>query len=541
MRKRSITALAGMVTAASILAGCSLTDGTGGFTEPSSRDMFGYQVSQELKTSNAGSNVGVSTNAHLLSGRLYPAVFVPGPSGQMIPNTDVARTQVLPGRNRQVIYTIETDAKFSDGAHLTCSDFLLAYTAGTHPDLFGAHMPLMDQIDHLDCLPGAKEFTVVFKEGQGDRWRELFGPGTILPAHVIGQRLEMDANTFVEALESEDPDQLTPIAEIWREGFNLDNFDPELQVSFGPFRIDSVGEDGEVVLARNEHFNGDSAALENLVVWPQSADSAELVQAGALRVADVQTDSPEWLDLNAEGNPYTVESMVGELTESLRFADSGTWSIAENRQALSQCVDQAAVAEASSEIAGVEVPPVNVHVVRHGDPVARQLGERSKDHLETDIEAARAATGTEIRIGYATPNERKAAMVEAIKDSCEPAGITVVDATESGKTLDDLASIDATQSDGEAGDGSIDAFLGAIDPMSEYNSAAVNLSNVRALRAHESYFWKELPTLPLAAQPRTFVVDRNVSNVAVYTGPTGIGWNMDRWQVTDEESTSDPE
>ncbi|MHA2789101.1 ABC transporter substrate-binding protein [Corynebacterium sp. S7] len=522
-RFKTMTALAGMVTAASILAGCSLSGPTSVFSEPGSKDMFGYQISQELITSNAGSNVGVSTNAQLLSGRLYPAVFVAGPSGQMIPNTDVARAQVLPGRNRQVVYTIESDATFSDGQHLTCSDFLLAYTAGTHPDIFGAHLPLMDQIDHVDCLPGAKEFTVVFKEGQGDRWRELFGPGTVLPAHAIAKRLGMDANTFAQALESEEPAQLAPIAEIWRDGFNLANFDPELQVSFGPFKIDSVGESGEVTLARNEHFKGDPAAEEKLVVWPASANSAELVQAGALRVADVPTSSPEWLDLNAEGNPYTVESMVGELTESLSFADTGTWAVPENRQALSKCVDQRAVAQASSNVSGVEVPPVTVQVARHSDPVARQLEDNAEERLAVDIEAARAAGGTELRIGYSVPDERKAAMVDEIKKSCEPAGITVIDATEGGKTLQDL----------EPGSNSIDAYLGAIDPMSEFNSAAVNLSNVQALRGHEAYFWKELPTLPLSAQPRTFIVDQNVDNVVAYTGTTGIGWNMDRWQSRD--------
>ena len=31
---------------------------------------------------------------------------MPGPSGQMIPNTDLVTTQVLPGANRQVVYTL---------------------------------------------------------------------------------------------------------------------------------------------------------------------------------------------------------------------------------------------------------------------------------------------------------------------------------------------------------------------------------------------------------------------------------------------------
>ncbi|SER46091.1 Bacterial extracellular solute-binding protein, family 5 [Corynebacterium cystitidis DSM 20524] len=530
------------LSAATLLFGCAETPVSGPGPELKSTDHFGYQVAVPLLTTNAGSEVGVSTNAHLLSVRLYPAVFVPGPSGQMIPNSDLVTTQVLPGAQRQVVYTLSPDAVFSDGTHVTCTDFLLAYKAGAYPELFGSHMPVMDQVERLNCLPGAKQFTAVFKPGQGGRWRELFGPGTVLPSHAVARKVNMDATQFVEALESDDPTEMEPIARVWREGFNLANYDPEMQVSFGPFRIDGVGDSGEVTLVRNDYYYGDQAALDTVVVWPSTADSGKLVDEGALRVGDIHEADPAWVDLNTEGSPYTIETRVGELTDTLRLEESGAWAMPEYRQALAKCIDRNAVAAASSAVSGVDVPAVGVHVVDHFDPLARQLADIVDPHIAPDFQAASLAQATELRVGYSAPNERKAAMVEAMRVSCEPAGIAIIDATEEGKTLADVGGYGI----GEWGeqtieDGSIDAFLGAVDPLTEYSTAEPRSSELEDLRAAEEELWAELSRIPLAAQPRSFIVDRHVGNVVVYTGTAGIGWNMDRWQVANEEPTSEPD
>lgn len=541
LNSRIARGVGSVVAAAALLVGCAESRETPKEQAAESTDLFGYQVAVPLLTTNAGSEVGVSTNAQLLSGRLYPAVFVPGPSGQMIPNSDLVTAQSLPGAQRQVVYTLSPDAVFSDGTHVTCTDFLLAYTAGSQPELFGSHMPVMDQVERVTCLPGAKQFTVVFKEGQGGRWRELFGPGTVLPSHAIARKLDMDATQMAQALDSGDPAQIEPIANLWREGFDLAHFDPEMQVSFGPFRIESVGEDGEVTLVRNDYYYGDQASLDTVVVWPATADSGALVDEGALRVGDLLTAEPDWVDLNVEGSPYTIESSVGELTDTLRIAETGPWATPEFRQALSKCIDQHAVAAASSEISGVEVPAVGVHVVDHFDPLARHLANIVDPHMAVDIPGASVAAGTELRVGYSSPNARKAAMVEAMRVSCEPAGITVIDATEDGKTLADVGGYGVNEwGEQTVEEGSIDAFLGGADPLAEYSAAEPRSSELGALREAEEQQWEELSRIPLAAQPRSFIIDRNVGNVVVYTGPAGIGWNMDRWQVSSEEPSSEP-
>lgn len=66
--------------------------------------------------------------------------------------------------------------------------------------------------------------------------------------------------------------------------------------------------------------------------------------------------------------------------------------------------------------------------------------------------------------------------------------------------------------------------------MREYDSSDSRSGELRALRGEERRLWDELPSIPLSAQPRTFVIDKSMEQVVPYTGPVGIGWNMDRWR-----------
>ena len=524
---RSVAALT-VVASCVALAACGPEEDAG----EEAKKLFGYQVLSDPRSTNAGTLEGATDLAELLSVRLYPGVYVPGPSGQMIPNTDLVTTQVLPSDQRRVIYTLSDEAVFSDGTPVTCSDYLLTFTAGQYPGIFGSHMPLFDDTEDLSCTPGAKEFTLTFKEKRGARWRGLFEAGTVLPAHAVASKLGKSVEELDDDLRSDDFSRLKPVAEVWRDGFNLAEFDPELQVSFGPYKISEVGERGEVTLVANEHYYGDAPQTAEMVVWPGSADSGELAAAQALRIGDLRETDPAWHDVNAEGNRLDVQTSVGELTEALRFPEVGMWAIPENRQAFAKCVDPKAVAKASSDVAGVDVPVAPLHVLRHTDPLAPRVGDVAEPHLAVDIDAASALAGTEVRIGYPYPDARFAAMVESIRRSCEPAGITVRDVTEGGKTLADLPRAEYDEWGNETWtEASADVILRAGDPMREYPSADNRAQELGALRAQEGYLWNELSSIPLAAQPRTFAVDSEVRNVVPYTGLAGIGWNMDRWQL----------
>ncbi|ALC06059.1 hypothetical protein CDES_08270 [Corynebacterium deserti GIMN1.010] len=536
-KSRNLNKAAAM-TAVAMLTGATVAGCGQAQEEPTSHQtsLFGYAVNSSLATTNAASLQGVATDAGLLSARVYPAVYVQGPSGQMIPNTDLASTQVLPGINRQVIYTINQDATYSDGQPVVCDDFLLAATAGQMPELFQSHVPLAAQIERVDCVSGSKIATVVFKEDLGERWRYLFDQGTLMPAHAVAAKAGLTLEDLNTALKEKDTESLIEPARIWSEGFNLDNFDPELQVSSGPYKVDSVGEFGEVKLVRNEFFSGDQATEAEVTVWPKGSDLSAIAAAGNLQISDVVAwESEPWVNRDDPLNPYDIKQEIGVLTEQLTLASAGVFYSADARQAFAACVDQNAVAAASSRISGIEVPAVAVHSVRHQNPVVYQIADITAQHLAVDINQASALAGQTIRIGYDGPDERKAAMVEAIKTSCEPAGITVVDASQEAVSLNDLSRTEVSEWGYEQYfDGTLDAVLRTVDPNREFETANSLGNDPESTRRTEEELWTEVPSIPLAAQPRVFVIDRTVGNVVVNTDLAGIGWNMDRWSRSEE-------
>lgn len=528
-------ALATVVVASTMFAVAACAEEA---VEPDAHEQshFGYALNTSLATTNAGSLLGVATEAAQLSARLYPAVYVQGPSGQMIPNTDLATTQVLPGANRQVIYSINPEANYSDGAPVVCDDFLLAAKAGMMPSVFDSHVPLAAQVERVDCQSGSKSATVVFKEDYGARWRYLFDQGTILPAHAIAAKAGITLEEFNRALTDEDVDALEEPARIWNEGFRLEQFDPDLQVSSGPFVITEVGEFGEVTLGLNEHYSGDEATLSEMVLWPKGAELETIAEAGNLQIADIGSrGTATWVDRDDPMNPYDIYKEVGLLTEQLSLGSAGVFYGAQARQAFSACVDQHAVAAASSSVSGIEVPPVGVHSVRAQNPVAQQLGDLPARNMAVDIGAASALAGTTVRIGYDGPDERKAAMVEAIRVSCEPAGITVVDASQETVSLRDLSrTVVSEWGYEEYFQGPLDAVLRSVDPNREFSMVNSLGSDPISTRETEERLWQEVPSIPLAAQPRVFVIDRTVGNVVVNTDLSGIGWNMDRWSRSED-------
>nr|WP_274707259.1 ABC transporter substrate-binding protein [Corynebacterium curieae] len=503
--------------------------------EPESYGYFGYQVNSRLATTNAGTSFGDATSAGLLSTRLYPGLFVPGPSGELIPNADLVETEELPpvagSDQRSVQLTLEDDAVFTDGTPVTCDDYYLAYSAGTHPVEFASHMPLMNDIADFSCEPQSKTFTLTFNKDQGQRWRHMFGAGTVMPAHALADKAGLSMEQLHSALAAEDMQALAPVADAWRYGFSVakDQFDSNLQVSFGPYVIDKIGDEGEVILKANGKYFGDAPAEDHIVVWPANADAQKLADKGTLRVVDSGSEDPDWLasTKNEAGEtPYEVTPMVGELTDTLTLSESGVFAEPWARDSFAACVDQQAVAQASSEASGVEVPPAYLRTVSATDPVAGGLDKVGKDHQGTDMAQAGQLNGTTIKVGYLGPDNRYKAMVEQLRASCEPAGITIEDASA------EFMSQHYLEMDPETWAPTVDAFLGPVNPHTEYSAVESTMKNSADLKKTEDALWKDVPSIPLAAQPRAFLVRRDVEGVLPYTGVSGIGWNMDRWHST---------
>lgn len=533
MRRRASARFIALISALTLsitaLASCSSDDikTTAGYEDPA------YVLSSEIATVNAGSVLGASTNAELVSGRVYPGVYVPGPSGQLIPNTDLITAQALPGTHRQVIYTISKNAVLDDGTPLTCADYLLSWTAGVMDQQFDSRMPIAQQVQELECKPNDQKFTVVFKEGQGAQWRALFGPGEVLPSAPIRARLGLSEDEFVNQLHSQDPFLIAPIADAWNTAFDFSEFQPEMHRSYGPYKVDGIGNKGQVILSQNENYYGDVANIPRIALWPASADISQLNDNGTIYVADMKAADYSWVNRDDPKNPYSIAEQLGILVDSLILGTGGPFATPEGRSAFNACVDQKAVAAASSKVSGQEVAPQGLRSVAPNDPVRNSLVDISDRVMAVDPVRAEQLRDSTIRIGYLGDDQRKSAMVNAIKQSCARFGIEVVDVHDSaGGNLGDLS---ATQFDvyGNPVDkpGELDAVLKAVDPVTEYGNVGIANTKTGDYRWAEDTIDAATPTIPLSTQPRTFIIHRNMGNVVPYTGRTGIGWNIDRWKI----------
>ncbi|MCI6205437.1 MAG: ABC transporter substrate-binding protein [Corynebacterium glucuronolyticum] len=553
--RRAARAIAAAVCSVGLLASCS-----SGGPERNDEKIFSYFVPGEVATTNSASYIGYLTDSSLISPRLFPGVFVHGPAGQMIPNRDVATAQLLPGTKRQVVYSIAETANFSDGVPLTCDDFTLAVQAGKYPEVFDSHVPLMQQIEEVKCQPGAKEFTVVFHEGQGQRWRHLFRSGTVMPAHVLSNKLGIAPEDLLARVQSGDVAQMQDIGDAWAQDFRIDRFDPAVQVSFGPYRIERVTEGGGLVLVANEAYNGDAPAISPLVIRPHSSTAGEFHETGGVvGIADVpRVADAAWTE---KKTGYAVEPTSGKLIDQLVLAKTGMFTTPEDRQAFAACIDQEAVAQKSTDVSGVPVTALGTRLSSAESPTAIATQDIGAAHIAVDLPLAERLRGQTIRIAYVGPNERFAAMVEAIRQSCEPAGINIVDTsaefdvkaatieppaigdagaaypTDAGYIQEEgvIAPLTTFAADNYAtASGSVvppvaDALLISAEPAFEYGHVSASTEDQEELRKAEEMLWQEVPTVPLASQPRVFIMDTAVDNVAIGTTRSGIGWNMDRW------------
>lgn len=485
-----------------------------------------YLTHRTALTLNAASVEGASTDAEALAARIYPGAMIAGPGGQMLPNTDLVHAQRLPGPDTRIHYTIAEKAAFSDGHPMSCDDYLLAATAAMMPQEFGSFVPVAAHIDSIECAEDGRSFDVSYAPGYGQRWQQLFGPGTVLPFHAIVAKAGMPPETARDALRERDAERLAPLIDVWRHGFALDRPDRDLLVSSGPYRLSEVRPGGDLHLVANEHYAGDAPRFPDMYVRP-GREKEKYPEAESPVVVDILDKDATSVPRDDDAAPVDIIQDIGQRTDSLVLAPAGVMGKTEARRALASCIDTAAVAEASSTVSGVKVPKVSTRVTPASDPTFARVDPQVEPEARGSGEDIAVLEGTTIRIAYRAPHQRFRSMVEAMVASCASHGITLEDVSSTKVTMADVVGI----TKGE--EGFIDAFLLPVDGPSTYDLEPLAPGQRSSVLRTEQELWRSIPTIPLAAEPRTFAVDRRVGNVVVCTGPAGIGWNMDRWRSVD--------
>jgi peptide/nickel transport system substrate-binding protein len=516
-------------------------------------DSIDYAVDGLLTTYNTNTVAGAASGGPQAFARVLTGFNYHGPDGQIVGDHDFGSISVV-GRAPLILdYEINADAVYSDGKPITCDDMVLAWASqsGRFGGFDAASRAGYADISSVDCVSGQKKARVSFAQDRGFvDYGQLFAATSMMPSHVIADELGLGDGGVTAAITNNDGPAVERIAQVWNTTWNLKpGVDLKKFPSSGPYKLNSVTDDGAVVLVTNDKWWGAKPVTDKVTVWPRGADVQDRVNQGAYDVVDVATGSSGTLNLPDD---YVRTEAPSAGIEQLIFAAQGPLAAVPARRAVAQCTPRDIIARnAQLPIANARLNPVteDAYSAAEGAVEAGAFNAANPD-------AARASLSNKpltVRIGYQSPNARLAATVGAIAKSCAAAGITVQDAATDSTgpmTLRDnkidvlIASTGGAAGSGSSGSSAMDAYdlhSGNGNNLSGYNNERVDgiiatlavsadpKQLTRLLGEGGSILWADMPTLPLYRQQRTVLTSKKMFGVS--TNPTrwGAGWNMDRW------------
>ncbi|BBY84134.1 hypothetical protein H7I53_18565 [Mycolicibacterium pulveris] len=518
-------------------------------------DSIDYAVDGPVTTYNTNTVEGAASAAPQAFARVLTGFTYHGPDGQIVGDTDFGSVSVV-GRSPLVLdYEIDADAVYSDGKPVTCDDMVLAWAsqAGRFPGFDAASRAGYSDIAGIECTPGQKKARVSFFPDRGFvDYGQLFSATSMMPSHVIADVLGLGDGGVATAIADNDGATVERIAQVWNSTWALT---PDLDLkkfpSSGPYKLDSVTDEGAIVLVANDKWWGAAPVTKKVTVWPRPDNMQDRVNEGAYDVVDIATGS--WGTLNPPDDYVRTESPSASI-EQLIFASQGPLAAVPARRALAHCTPRDMIARnAQMPIANARLNPTTEDAYSAVEGAAEASG-----FVAANPDAARGALEGRpltVRIGYQSPNPRMAATVGAIAQACAPAGITVEDvATDTtgpitlrNNEIDVLiATTGGSPGSGSSGSSAMDAYdlhSANGNNLSRFSNPRIDeiiatlavtadpKETARLLGEGGTILWADMPTLPLYRQQRTVLTSNKMYAVASNPTRWGAGWNMDRWSL----------
>jgi peptide/nickel transport system substrate-binding protein len=282
---RPISRISLLLAAAAALtaAGCSSSTGSSPSTGGSSS--AGGTLTFALDEDVAGFNPLLAGDTEFVLAEIQdqtlPRVYVVQPDLKPALDTDVVTSATVTKTNPQtIVYQINPKAVWSDGTPISASDFIYNWQAQSglpqYKDVGGkpflpAATDGYNQIKSVTGSNGGKTVTVVMSKPYGD-WQSMFSQtNPLLPAH-IAQKVGFD------------------------DGFQ--NFGSAVQLSGGPYEIQSYSKGEDLVEVRNPHWWGTPGTLSKIVFRFILDDSQQppAVQNGEVNMVNPVLASIPFLD-----------------------------------------------------------------------------------------------------------------------------------------------------------------------------------------------------------------------------------------------------
>lgn len=509
-----------------------------------------------------------STYNSAITDRMFAGFSYFGTDGAIYPNEDLGSYEKVSDDPLVVEYTIAEDAVWSDGTPITVADAVLAWAVqNTNLDAGdGAIFNSVSQ-DLGNTVPkgpegeaSSKKFSVTFNAPDPD-WQ--IQTWMLHPAHVVAEQGGLSVDEFVEAVRGGDAAALKDAADFWNTGWTTDPGtlpDAELMPVSGPYKLSSWQAGESVTIEANEAYYGTPAATKNLT-FRFSADNTmvQSLQNQDLNVIAPQPTVDTLTQLEALGDAVVVHQGDTLTWEHLdfNFIEGNAMTNLELRKAFAMCVPRQDIVDNLIKPLNPEAQVMNAREVFPFQENYEEVVSAAYDGRfdQVDIEGAKAileeqdAVGTEVRIGYSAPNERRTNQVAQIKSSCDEAGFEVVDAGDpqffapggtqergdyevalfawagSGQIASgqNIYATDKPQNYGKFSNEQVDAewetLAGSLDP-------AVHLEQVKKI---EKLLWDELYGIPIFAHPGLDASSADIDNVRFTATQNGIVWNAEQW------------
>ncbi|MFD7307753.1 ABC transporter substrate-binding protein [Promicromonospora sp. NPDC059942] len=535
-------------------------------------------VEDEFLGYNSNTPETYSTYNSAVTERLFGGFWYFGNDGSICTDEEYGTYEALSEDPLQVEYTLNDEAAWSDGTPITYADYLLdwatqAITEDGKVTKDASEVPLFNHVSGLSLgdyvpegpkadSPDAKSFTYDYERVYAD-WKIQIG--SPFPAHVVAEQAGVSTEELVTAIQDLDLDVLKKAAKFWNEGWLSqpgDVPDPAIAPVSGPYNFKADGwEAGQyITLEANDKYWGTPAATKELTVRFVAADAQ--IQALANGDLDVIQPNGPTVDtvtqLEQLGDAVTVDTNQNLTWEHLDFNfNSGIFSDSlEAREAFALCVPRQKIVDDLIKPIAPEAVVMNAREVfpfqdNYEDVVSQSYDGR---YDEVDLDAAKekfAAAGLKegekVRIGYAAPNPRRAAEVEAIKSSCDQVGFDIVDSAApdffdkdlpngdyevalfawagSGQIASgqNIYATDFPQNYGGYSDETVDK---AWDTLASTTDETVHAEQTVII---EKQLWDTLFGIPLFAHPGVIASSSSLENVRNTAAQSGVVWNSEQW------------
>ncbi|MEU3749419.1 MULTISPECIES: ABC transporter family substrate-binding protein [Streptomyces] len=278
---RSVATLTSAVLAVTVLAGCS-SDGADEApaaaqdNAPAARDKVAdggtlrWAVDALPTTLNTFQADADGTTARI-AGAVLPSLYTLDGRGRPQLNPDYLESaQVVETEPKQVVlYKLHQQAVWSDGREIGAPDFVAQWRAlsGRDTAYWTARNSGYERIEKIERGKDDLEVRVTFSKPYAD-WKSLFTP--LYPKQVMGS-----PNSFNDGART------------------------TLKATAGPFLLKTIDrKSGDVTLARNPRWWGQSAKLDSLVLKAvPRADRATALAAGKLDLAEIDRSTAERIAL----------------------------------------------------------------------------------------------------------------------------------------------------------------------------------------------------------------------------------------------------